>query len=365
MPNDPIVAALQRYLGVEFVVPLGRAALGIYAALRAWSGGRTLLVAVPAAVCQDVIAAVQMAGCMLRLCDVDPITGLVPQEEWRAARASGATVAIVVHLYGNPADTDLVAKIFSGADCLTIDDAAQALGARTTSGLAGTGGDVGLVSFGASKHIQLGGAALICRDERLARECEIVLAQVVPTLTDVLLHLQANFRQRYQTARAVLVSRGDPQGFAGLLVGCEPLLRVGWQAHWGSELAQRLSNYPAALALRQEKAELWARSLAGSGLVTVGMDVGAGAAPWRFACRLPGCDWARQHSLGEKIRAHGLHLSHWYLPGHWWMENPVSGMPGAQQLASEVFQFWLDEHTDRETISDGAQIVKMVLEEEV
>lgn len=364
MPNNTMVAALQRYLGVEFVVPVGRAALGIYAALRAWSGGRALLVAVPAAVCQDVIAAVQMAGCALRLCDIDPVTGLVPEEEWRAARVSGATVAMVVHLYGNPADTALVKQIFSGADCLTIDDAAQALGARTTHGLAGAGGDVGLVSFGATKHIEVGGAALICRDERLARECERVLAQVVSTPADELRHLQASFRQRYQAARAMLVSRCNPQGFAGLLEGYEPLLRVGWQARWGREVAHRLENYPAALALRQEKAGLWARSLAGSGLVTVGMDVAAGAAPWRFACRLPGCDWARQHSLGEKMRAYGLHLSHWYLPGHWWLGDSVRALPGAQQLASEAFQFWLDEHTSRETIMNGAQIVKMVLENE-
>jgi hypothetical protein len=191
-----------------------------------------------------------------------------------------------------------------------------------------------------------------------------VLADVLPTSANELQHLQANFRQRYQLARAGLVTSCDPQGFAGLLEGYEPHLRVAWQTRWGSEVAKRLANYPAALAQRQEKAELWARSLAGSGLVPVGMDVVAGAAPWRFACRLPGCDWVRQHDLGEKMRAQGLHVSHWYLPGHWWLGDSVSCLPGVEQLASQAFQFWLDERTDQKTIRDTARIIKTVLENE-
>jgi hypothetical protein len=364
MSTNLMIPAIQRFFDCEFIISVGRASLGIYAALRVWSGGRKLVVALPAAVCQDVIAAVLMAGCSPHLCDVDPVTGLVPCNEWTRARGAGATAAIVVHLYGNPADTALVCQIFSGADCLIIDDAAQALGTRTARGLAGTGGDVGVISFGATKHIEVGGAALIFRDALFARECERLLAEVVPTNPGLLKNLQMNFRQRYQIAHDRLVRDNDPVGFAGLLDGYDPLLKVELNPKCGREVAQHLASYPAALLQRQEKAQLWLRSIQGSGLVPIGMDIGAGCVPWRFACRLPGCDLARQYSLGEKMRAHGLQVSHWYLPGNWWLGTQVGLQSGAKTLASETFQFWLDENTAIETIKNAAIVLKSVFNEE-
>jgi hypothetical protein len=49
---DALIPALQTYFGVEHVVPAGRGALGIAAALRAWGGDapNPAPVAVPAAV---------------------------------------------------------------------------------------------------------------------------------------------------------------------------------------------------------------------------------------------------------------------------------------------------------------------------
>ena len=355
-----MIPAIQRFFGVESIIPVGRASLGIYAALKVWAGSRTLVVALPAAVCQDVIAAVLMASCSPHFCDVDPVTGLVPCNEWIRAREAGATAAIVVHLYGNPADTALARQIFSGADCLIIDDAAQALGTRTANGLAGAGGDVGVISFGATKHI-----ALIFRDAIFARECERLLAEVVPTNPALLINLQMNFRSRYRLAHDRLVRDGDPEGFAGLLDGYDPLLRVEILPNWGREVAQHLATYTTALIQRQEKAQLWLRSIQGSALMPIGMDVEAGSVPWRFACRLPDCDLARKYSLGEKMRSYGLQVSHWYLPGNWWLGTDVGLQSGAKTLACENFQFWLDENTEIETIKNAALVLKVVFDEEV
>jgi hypothetical protein len=365
MSTNLMIPAIQRFFGIEYIIPVGRASLGIYAALRVWSGGRKLVVALPAAVCQDVIAAVLMAGCSPHLCDVDPVTGLVPTDEWIRARGAGATAAIVVHLYGNPADTALVCRIFSDADCLIIDDAAQALGTRTASGLAGAGGDVGVISFGVTKHIEVGGGALIFRDAPFARECERLLAEVMPTTPALLINLQMNFRKRYRVAHDRLVRDGDPEGFTGLLDGYDPLLKVEMKSNWGIDVAQHLATYSAAVIQRQEKAQLWLRIIQGSGLVPIGMDVGADCVPWRFACRLPGCDLGRQYLLGEKMRSHGLQVSHWYLPGNWWLGTQVELKSGAQTLASETFQFWLDENTEIKTIKNAAVVLKSVFDDEI
>jgi len=63
MPTKRMISAIKQFMGVEHVVPVGRASLGIFAAITAWTKGREVLVAVPASVCQDVVAAILMAKC--------------------------------------------------------------------------------------------------------------------------------------------------------------------------------------------------------------------------------------------------------------------------------------------------------------
>ena len=166
--DGPFADALRAFAGLEHVVPVGRS-LGIAAVLLAFRGERALTVAVSAAVCQDVIAAIILAGASPILCDVEIETGLVPRSEWIRAWASSARAAIVVHLYGNAAETSEVRRIFPAPDCLVLDDAAQAFRARSSTGLAGAEGDVGIYSFGPTKHLEVGGGGALllrCRARR-------------------------------------------------------------------------------------------------------------------------------------------------------------------------------------------------------
>ncbi|MSP73684.1 MAG: DegT/DnrJ/EryC1/StrS aminotransferase family protein, partial [Myxococcales bacterium] len=320
--DGPFADALGAFTGLEHVVPVGRASLGIAAVLLAFRGQGTLKVAVSAAVCQDVIAAVLLAGASPLLCDVELETGLVPSSEWIRARAAGARAAIVVHLYGNAAETSEVRRIFAAPDCLVLDDAAQALGARSSTGLAGAEGDVGIYSFGPTKHIEVGGGALCFSDAGLAAESRVALASLGVSPTSEVEAAQQRFRSGLNLARETL--RAGPQTeirpFAGLLTGYEAALRVEWRPEWGPLIARALRAFPEALERRRETAEAWGEIALAAGLVPVGMGLSPATrsvcAPWRFACRLPGADWASQHVVGERLRSTGLNVSHWYLPGH-------------------------------------------------
>ena len=91
--------------------------------------------------------------------DVDPGTALVPADGWDAARTERTRAAIVVHLYGRPAeapDTDLP----------VIEDAAQAHGAL----LPGSGSVATVYSFYPTKNLGgIGdGGALVTDDDGLA-----------------------------------------------------------------------------------------------------------------------------------------------------------------------------------------------------
>jgi dTDP-4-amino-4,6-dideoxygalactose transaminase len=342
-------------------LPVARAALGLMVVLRCWvEAGNAGRVALSANICHDVVAAVLGAGCEPIFCDIDPACGNVLEQEWARARAAGASAALVVHLYGNPADISVVRRHFSSSDCLIIDDAAQALGSSNAAGLVGGQGDVGLLSFGVAKHIEAGGAAILFSDSAFADTVAHTLAsiEILPELQRSAIYTR--FRQRLEAARARLRSEGETAAvaFHGLLDGYSPSLQVPFPVGAAHTACLAFEIYPQARELRMQKSAAWAAGLEDSSLVPVGM--GTGTVPWRYTCRLPGIDWNWQHRLGEEMRSHGLNVSHWYLPAHWMCGYEPQTLPGTERLAREVFQFWVDGHTSLETIEHGAAAVSAI-----
>lgn len=360
-PRGDLARLLESRYNIERAVPVSRAALGLRAVLEYWRERRGIgRVALPGAICHEVVVAVLAARCEPIFCDVDPADGLVPETEWLRARSLGAEVAVVVHLYGNPADLEMVKAIFPAPNCLVIDDAAQALGSHGTTCEAGAGGDVGLLSFGPTKHIAVGNAALLFRSAEMAEEVVVRLRGTAPQPAAVRSALAQGFRARLELARARL--RGGDEGsalFAGLLEGLEPMLATPFSPDAEPATVRALLGYGAAAQIRVEKKELWLRGLAGTGLEPVGMK--SGCVPWRYACRLPGLDWSGQHRIAESLRSAGLHVSNWYLPAHWFLSQPGGALPGVERLAREVFQFWLDESAAPEAIVRESAIVRRVM----
>lgn len=354
---------LERDFNIARAIPVARASLGLMAVLRSWvQAGNCRRVAVSAAVCQDVIAAVLGANCELVFCDVNYVDGIVPDREWIKARSAGASVAIVVHLYGNPVEVSKVRNHFPSPECLIIDDAAQALGSYSSFGLVGGQGDVGLLSFGATKHIESGGAAVLFKDYLFAEAVAHTLTsiEIVPEVERK--KIQTSFRKRFEIARGRLLIDGDDGAIAfnDLLTGYYPSLQLPFPSCSDAAVCIALDTYSQAMEQRLQKSAAWVAGTEGCGLVPVGM--GEGTVPWRYTCRLPGIDWLSQYRLGEEIRSHGIDVSNWYLPAHW-MCGYVSGtLPGVEQLAREVFQFWVDTHTSLEAIERGVEVVVAIIE---
>lgn len=351
---------LERDFNSARALPAARAALGLMAVLRCWvDAGNIGRVALSASVCHDVVAAVLGAGCEPVFCDIDPINGNVIEQEWVRARTAGASVALVVHLYGNPADMSVVRRHFF-SDCLVIEDAAQALGASNAAGYVGGQGDVGLLSFGATKHIEVGGAVILFRNSVFANAVAQMLASIEILPAAHRLAIYTRFRQRLEAARERLRSEGETAAvaFHGLLDGYFPLLQAPFPVGAAHAACVAFEAYLQIRERRIKKSAAWATGLEGSGLVPVGM--GGGAVPWRYTCRLPGIDWNCQHHLGERMRSHGLNVSHWYLPAHWMCGYGSRTLPGTERLASEVFQFWVDDRTSLKTIERGAVTVSEI-----
>ena len=360
--TEDLLGELETRFAVDRAVYAPRAALGLVAVLRSWRQRKgTCKVALPGAVCHEVVLAVRAAGCEPIFCDVDVANGLVTESEWARARALGADVAVVVHLYGNPASVRPVRSIFSPSQCLVVDDAAQALGSRTQEGPCGAMGDVGLLSFGETKHICAGNAALLFRDSEFAQDVEVLLASLRPAPEEERSALKHSFRSQLELARARLRTEGEAAAvaFGGLLEGMEAVLNAPLVADVQGATLSALQDYAKTSQARAAKASLWSSCLQGTGLEPVGM--AAGCVPWRYVCRLPGIDWSKQQELADAMRGAGMHVSNWYLPAHWLVGEDAGALPGVEKLSREVFQFWVDDVATPDSIARDAATVRQTI----
>ncbi len=170
-------------LGVQLAAPVisGRAALAVaLAALHAARPGRDEVV-VPAYTCFTVPAAVVRAGLKLRLVDCAPAS-LSFDAESVAPHLGPHTLAVIVpHLLGFPIDLEPIARAAENSRTLVIDDAAQALGARHRGRAVGSGGHLGILSFGRGKPLSaLGGGAITSADPQIAALLEPALGDLAP-----------------------------------------------------------------------------------------------------------------------------------------------------------------------------------------
>jgi perosamine synthetase len=144
----------------------GRAALAAAISMAIRATGRSTVV-LPAYTSYSVAAAAAAAGARVRLCDLSP-TSLDFDATDLDECVDDETAAVVLgNLFGFPSLATGVEWI-QDRGALVIDDAAQALGARTAAGPVGWRGDLGVLSFGRGKCVTTGDAGvLLVHSERL------------------------------------------------------------------------------------------------------------------------------------------------------------------------------------------------------
>lgn len=147
-----------------FALGTGRAALSVtLQAMRRLAPARDVVL-LPAYTSYSVAAAAVHAGLLVRLYDLDPAT-LAPRMEDVTAQLDDRVLAVVAcHLFGYPVPTGALRDLCHGAGAMLVDDAAQAMGARSADGLAGTTGDAGLFSLARGKNITAVDGGLVVTD---------------------------------------------------------------------------------------------------------------------------------------------------------------------------------------------------------
>ncbi len=162
------------FLGVDHAVCVGNGTDAIELMLRVLDIGHGSRVVVPANAPSAVAAGVMRSGAGLVFADIEPETSTLSPESLDAVLRShagrGIKAALVVHLYGHPADWVGLKRVADAHGIVLLEDAAQAHGAEWHGRLAGTLGRLSAFSFYPTKNLGACGdaGAVVTADPELA-----------------------------------------------------------------------------------------------------------------------------------------------------------------------------------------------------
>lgn len=295
------LGVLQEFFGREFIVPVGSGTAGLLLVLDAVDvrGKRVLI---PALACANVAVAVLAAGGVPTLVDVSKEDYCLSVDEVEAAINDGTGAIIAIDAFGYPADLDRISAIAARHGCTVIEDACQAYGGRVGERAMGAVGEVGVVSFGYSKPVELvGGGLVITRSQELhTRILRLKEQSSYDRLRALKNRIAVNLmlRDRYET----MVSWARRVG----------LLRYDFPSHLWKRLRPAWSAFEREIDPVREHLSMVANHLAMCPEVEPFHYPRLGWLPWRYSFKAVDADAADK--LTSQLNASGIRTSRLYQP---------------------------------------------------
>lgn len=170
------------YLGVNYAVAQSSGTAALVLALRTLEIGQDDEIILPTYVCRSVLEAVLSVGATPVLCDVDK-TGVITAGTVAPHITSDTKAIIAVHIFGHPCDL----QVLRHQGIPIIDDACQAFGLAVDGPMAGAMGDIGILSFHATKCLTTGeGGMLVTHNKTWAeRARKLADGSAAPSLRNV------------------------------------------------------------------------------------------------------------------------------------------------------------------------------------
>jgi dTDP-4-amino-4,6-dideoxygalactose transaminase len=208
--NEAFEAEFADFCRVDHAVAVGSGTDAIELALRALELGPEDEVVTQANTCVPTVSAIERAGAIPVLCDVEPKAGTMDPESFRATIGPRTRAVVPVHLYGQCCDVDAIAAVASESDVAVIEDCAQAHGATLRGRYAGTIGVLGCFSFYPTKNLgALGdGGAVVTGDPELAERLRLVRQY---GQTDRYVHVLAGVNSRLDELQAAVLRAKLPR----------------------------------------------------------------------------------------------------------------------------------------------------------
>jgi dTDP-4-amino-4,6-dideoxygalactose transaminase len=159
------------FVGVQHGVGVASGTDAIEIALRASGIGPGDEVITSTHTAVATVAAIERAGAVPVLVDIQPDSFLLDPEQAEHAVTPRTRAIVPVHLYGQPADLASLEQVARRHNLIIMEDCAQAHGARYEGKRVGSCGNVGCFSFYPTKNLgALGdGGMLVTDNEEIAR----------------------------------------------------------------------------------------------------------------------------------------------------------------------------------------------------
>lgn len=145
--------SIAEYLHVSYAIGLASGTDALVLALRAFDIGEGDEVIVPAYTFFATAGSVLAVGAKPIFVDIDPLTYEIDVTQIESRITSQTKAIIPVHLYGHPAQMDVILSIGKKYNLKIIEDNAQAFGSTYNDKKTGTIGDVGCLSFFPTKNL--------------------------------------------------------------------------------------------------------------------------------------------------------------------------------------------------------------------
>lgn len=165
---------LRNYLGVKDVIAVNSGTSALYASLLALSLNRNDEVIIPSLTFVATANAVVAAGGKPVFADIkEDYTIDVRDIEKKINKNTRAIIP--VHIYGHPADMDVIREVAEKHSLYIIEDACQSLGSVYKGRQTGSIGDLGCYSFYPSKVLTTGeGGAIVTNNKELADRLRMI-----------------------------------------------------------------------------------------------------------------------------------------------------------------------------------------------
>ncbi len=140
--------AVIKKIGAKYGILQATGTTALVQALKALGIGRGDNVVIPTYVCRSVLDSVEFLGANPKICDVN-LNGVLDADTVSSVIDDNTKAIIAVHIFGHFCDISSL-RVFSVP---IIEDACQAFGLKNKGIFAGNMGDIGILSFNATKCI--------------------------------------------------------------------------------------------------------------------------------------------------------------------------------------------------------------------
>ncbi len=172
---------LSEYLNVKEVIPCGNGTDALQISIMALGLKPGDEIISPSFTYAATAESVELLGLTIRFSDVDPKNFNLDPESLKKVISPKTKAVIAVHLFGKPANLEVISTICKENELYLIEDTAQALGGKYTftngdTKALGTIGDLGTTSFFPSKNLGCmgDGGAIFSNNPVLASKCRTI-----------------------------------------------------------------------------------------------------------------------------------------------------------------------------------------------